>query len=206
MSSKTILGKFSIVTLTMLVAFTTSVIAAGGRGKQRPMEVEKTSIHKNISTAAKNGADLDDVKQIFQNRKHVKHNVVDSLVSLFRGPGASINDETYIEPIDLSTVLKDIKSDYRIKDGDNLKLIESMAQLIDEHEKTSPFDKLDPSQRIHFEMIKVKLGDNYSIAQDSINRVVDELDSKNMLVNKYFSEATLSYRYSLLALVLSLGV
>ena len=83
-------------------------------------------------------------------------------------------------------------------------LIKLISEKLNEHEQSNPFDRLEPGQRVHFELVQTKLGTNYVQIQDNINRIVDEIDNKNKLVDKYFSDATMSYRISIIALLIGL--
>lgn len=165
--------------------------------------VDRKNLHMNVTTAIKNGAQLSDVKQIFENRKHAKG--VSQLFDLLLYVKNSRNsDEFYREPVNLTTILKDIKSELYLTNTVDLELVASISKTIAEHEKTNPFDKLEPSQRIHFELIQTKLGDKYAPIQENVVRIVDEIDNKNMLVSKYFSDATMSFRISIIALVIGI--
>jgi hypothetical protein len=198
-----ILVSICIMTSMFLVG-ASSGAATPGQTKRNTTYTDKIVLHKYISKAVVNGAGLDDVKQIFINRVRIEKSFL-GFKSFFSSESEITFDKvSYKEPIALSTVLKDIKSDLWINSGDNSELISSFATLIDENEKTNPFDKLEPSQKVHFEIIKDKLGSNYAEAQESINRIIDEMENKSNLINKYFSEATLSYRLSLAAFVLSI--
>lgn len=155
--------------------------------------IDRTDLLLKIEKVISKGASLDDVKQIYQNRKHIRRNIF----SFGKGKSAQ-----YVEPISLSTVLKDLKSELYLRENVDKNLANSIKKILDNHEKTNPFDKLESGQKLYFEVIQSKLGDNYSLIQENINRIVDQLVNKNQLVTEYFKDATFSFRLSVFALVL----
>lgn len=162
--------------------------------------VDKVKLHSEIEMAINSGAELQDIKQIFENRKYVRQNI---LINIFRSTEEEAK-AVYNEPLALSSVLKDLKADIFLHKDGRKDLALKIKTILAEHEKTNPFDKLDSGQRIHFETIQSKLGDSYGHIQQDVNLIVDELSSKNQLITKYLRDATLSFRLSVVALVIGL--
>lgn len=177
------------------------IIPLGVVGDIDRLFVSKKDFHNNLLVAIKNGAHLDDVKQIFENRNH-ENSAYTYITYLLTGYLGENEGGYYKEPIDLTTVLKDIRSELYLNDSVDSNLVNLMTGMINKHEKMNPFDKLNPGQKIHFELIQTKLGKDYEVVHDSMTRVVDELYNKNKLVDKYFSDATMSYRISIIALII----
>jgi len=104
----------------------------------------------------------------------------------------------------MEKVLKDLKAELFLKDNVNQELAKRIKDKLNEHKRTDPFDKLEPGQKVHFEAVQTKLAGKYSDIQTNINRIVDELDNKNKLVAEYLTDATLSYKISIIALIIAI--
>lgn len=165
---------------------------------QESQGVDKQDLFQNIERAIQNGAGLDDVRQIFHNRKHVPEF---NIFRLFR-TGKLRREHIYVEPITLGVVLKDVKSEIFLKKDVNKDFHEKISRMLSEHERINPFDKLNSDQKLQFEQIQSKLGENYDDIEKNINLIVDELASKNDIVAKYLRDATLSFRISVVALII----
>lgn len=169
------------------------------KGNNNLSKVDRNKLHTDITIAINNGAELQDIKQIFENRSHVRRYIP----SIF-GSAEAEAKAIYKEPVSLSAVLKNLKAETFLGDKTNKELARKIKEMIAEHEKSNPFDKLESSQRIHFETIQSKLGTGYVHIQQDVNLIVDEMASKNQLVYKYLGDATLSFRISLIALFIGL--
>jgi hypothetical protein len=142
-----------------------------------------------IENAINNGAKLDVVKQIYNNREVEEPQFVKYLIYGHKN--------FYSEPTSLSTILSDIKVDcYRTVPIDSI-FIERLGCIIIEHNEINPFDKLENNQKFLFENIRQKLNDNYSLIQDDLNRIADEMNNKNILVGDYLAKSTLSFWISI---------
>jgi hypothetical protein len=71
--------------------------------------------------------------------------------------------------------------------------------IITEYTESNPFDKLEAGQKDLFENIRVKLNGNYSTVSDDVNKLSDELDNKNKLVNEYLSDSQTSLIVSIVS-------
>lgn len=162
--------------------------------------VNRSLLVSKIELSISKGAELEDIVQIFKNRKHVRRPLFSGL---FGNKEKSL-EGYYKEPISMQKVLRDLKAELFLKDNVNQELVEVIKSKLNEHIKTDPFNKLEPGQKVHFEAVQTKLADKYSDIQININRIVDELDNKNQLVVKYLTDATLSYRISIIALIIGL--
>jgi len=186
-----------IVFLSVLVAYFALLFFLFSR-LDGPKTIDKEQLFSRMETAIKNGADFDDIRQIFGARSYIRG--VKSFFQLFDRTESS---SQYREPLNLSDVLKDMRAELFVKGNADLDLAAKYRKFVDEHEKRNPFDKLEGGQRVHFETMQAKIGEKYVIVQQDVNRIVDELASKNELVNKYLSDSTLSFRLSIVALALS---
>jgi hypothetical protein len=146
--------------------------------------VDRKQLHSEIELAVRNNADLQDVKQIFEDRQYSKKTLVLGV------PKEKEDKRIYREPISLSRVLRDIRADIYLKQEVDGELASKMKTMISAYEKSDPFDKLEKNQRLHFETIQSKLGNNYASIQNDINLIVDELANKNVVVEKYLGDAT----------------
>lgn len=153
------------------------------------------SIQNDISLAINNGGDLATVKHIFNSRKIEKKGILE----IFFGTKKPV----YPENTSLEDVLADLKVNYYLNNKKNKYYLNKLENIISIHNQINPFDKLESNQRFSFENIRQKLDTNYVIVQEDLNRVVDELNNKNLLVNKYLDQSTTSYWISIIALVLT---
>lgn len=157
--------------------------------------IDRIQLLSDIEKAIGNGADLQDVKQLYENRNYTRRYLMSGFLS--GDPEKSF----YQEPLALSTVLKDLRAEMFLRTEVNEELATKIKQFIVEHEKTNPFDKLETTQRLHFETIQSKMGSNYNHIQHDVNLIVDQLAEKNQLVEKYLKDATLGLRLSIIALI-----
>jgi hypothetical protein len=166
-------------------------------GSGEPKKVDRNKLLSDIEIAISNGAELEDVKQIFENRRYLSQL---NITKLFRSSETE-DRATYKEPLALSSVLKDLKSEMFFRKQVNKDLVQRIKLVLSEHEKRNPFDKLEAGQRIHFESVQSKLGENYTYIQQDLNLIVDDLANKNQLVVKYLSDATRGFWISVVALI-----
>ncbi len=153
-------------------------------------------IKTKIKLVIEKKADMSVVKHIY-NSKQIKKK---GILSFFR----KSNQTFYPGNTSLSQILNDLKVDYytsKMKDSCYYKNLEDIIKL---HNQINPFDKLETNQKFTFENIRKKLNQNYSIIQEDLNRIADELDNKNQLVNKYLDRSNFSYWISVVALGLTL--
>jgi hypothetical protein len=192
-----ILGAIGRMLLPLFGVFLGSLLFFAAVGRDDSKSVDRGKLLTDIERAIGSGAELQDVKQIFENRKGFDTNIIRAF---FRGREAEAK-AIYKEPLALNSVLKDLKAEVFLRKEVNKDLVQKIKVVLAEQERTNPFDKLDPGQRIHFESIQSKLGDGYAHIQQDLNLIVDEMANKNQLVVRYLADATSSYRISVIALV-----
>lgn len=165
-------------------------------------QIEKTKIHSKLIVATKNGASLDDIKQLYLSSDRENGS---NLLAAITGSETRVNNNKYYNNnSNFVEILKNIKAELYLQEKIDLSLITSIAKKINEHEQSNPFDKLEPNQRVHFEIIQKQLGDKYTSIQSNMNRIVDQMENKNKLVNEYLNDATMSYKISLFAFFIGL--
>jgi len=164
--------------------------------------VRKADLHERLITAINNGAELDDVRHLLHIREESPESIFSDSLNDFEY--LNKKDDFYLRPVNLHQVLKDIKARIFLKNPVDMELVKRVKGMIANHEETNPFDRLKSNQRIHFEVIQSKLGDDYINIHDDVIRVIDELENRNSLVDEYFSDATMSYRISILAFIVSI--
>ena len=160
--------------------------------------VEKEALKNDLASVIRNGATLDLIKHVYNNRVRQPMPLL----------GFKKEDFLlfYSENTPLSSVLNDLCVDY-------LKGIPSKADslyysrlqtIIQENQYRNPFDNLEDIQIRYFENIKYKVGDKYDVVADDMNQIVKELSNKNQLVSKYLNKSTSSFIISIIALFFSI--
>lgn len=155
------------------------------------------SIKTELTTVIKNNGDLSVIKNIFKNRKLKKP----SLSELF---SKKTDEDKYDSEIILSEILNDLKSDYYLKNKIDTIYLKNLNEIIETHSLINPFDKLEVNQKNDFENLKSKLGNDYIKIHSDINRISDELNNKNQLVNKYLDKSNFSFLISIIALIITI--
>lgn len=162
-----------------------------------PRIITKESLKATIIKAIENGADLRAVKQVYVNREQ------------FLGWGFfAVRPTTTHYPISipLSVVLEDIRTDLFINPDADKSLIPRIDVLIVQHLQTNPFDKLEPTQKDHFERLREKIGARYTVVQTEVTKIADELYAQNLLTKQYLRDSTISFWVSIAGLALSLVI
>lgn len=194
---KTIFQRYLEYLSPILVALVASIIVfSTGIGGDRSRTVSKDVLVKDISIAISNDADLRSVKQIFSNRDLRKKNFF------------SFKNEVnvYKESVPLSVVLEDIRANQFLSDSTDLEFIKKIDNIILDHNQTNPFDRLDDIQKDMFVNVRLKLPENYPVIQNDINKIAEEMNVKNLLVDKYLDRSTMSFWVSISALVFSISI
>lgn len=176
---------FPIIFIGIFASFLTNSFLLGDK------YVEKESINSEISTLIKNGAGLRAVKFHYEHRKAVKRDILFSIkhdLSLY-----------YNYEIALSEILEKIRTEQFLKGNLDEGFMAKLDGIIKEYTESNPFDKLEAGQKDLFENIRVKLGDSYSVVSDDINKLSDELNNKNKLVNEYLSDSQTSLVVSIVS-------
>ena len=182
-----------LIPLTLLTLTVVSIKL----GSEGAPYVRKTDIKTSIVTAIENGADLRATKNIFENRNAQKKGIK-NIFSEMR--------EYYKLETPLSKVLEDIRSSIYETDTDKKEVLDSLNRIISEHQERNPFDTLEQNQKAYFENIRLKSGEQYSKIQNDMDKLATELESKNVLVNKYLKQSTTSFWISIMALIFSLSI
>ena len=162
-----------------------------------PMIITKETLKATVIKAIVNGADLRAVKQIYLNREQ------------FSGLGfLGLRPSTTHYPlsIPLSVVLEDIRTDLFMNQDTDKSLIPRIDVLIQQHLQTNPFDKLEPTQKDHFERLREKIGDRYTAIETDVTKIADELYAQNLLTKQYLRDATISFWVSIAGLAFSLVI
>jgi len=185
----------SIITISLTIMFTQSLFTTD------ISKINKKDIHAQLSIAISNDADLRVVNNIYSNRSD-KRGLIDKFGL------KSDNEDYYDKSVSLSEILENIRSEqyYTATNGNELdkSFINKLDIIIDEHTKINPFDNLDDNQKEKFESIRTILGSDYTLIENDINRVADDLVEQNALVKDYLGDSKLSLRLSIVALVVSL--
>lgn len=155
---------------------------------------DRVKIEKEISTAIKNDADINVVKHIYNNRE----------IETFTFYTKKLDKEKYRFDIPLSQILNNLKVYFYLKGEHDSLYLQQLDIIIDTHESTNPFDKLELNQKTDFENLKYKLGDDFDMVSTEINRITEELHNKNLLVEKYLNKSNTSFIISIIALVLTI--
>lgn len=152
----------------------------------------------DIVLSVQNGADLDVVKRVYENRAKIQRdfsNIFESEIGSYR----------YDVP--LSIVLEDIRSElYLGSERPDADLVEKINALIASHNQENPFDKLTKQQKDYFESVRQNAADIYPIIQNDMNNISDELYLQNQMVDSYLSDSKTSFYVSIVSLLFALVV
>lgn len=168
--------------------------------------INVTQTEQTISRALLNGATTDDMKNILlklADQPTDNRNNKEYYIQYYK---LLINDDNNrkIEFTPLDKVLGEIRSYYVSNDSTiSNRIIDNLKNLISEFNETDPFAKLEKNQRYFFENLRVKLDTNYIKIESDVNEIVNELESKNLLVNEYLANANSAYRNSRMAMMIA---
>lgn len=161
-------------------------------------KVSASALKNSIASAVKNGADLDVVKTIYENRERMSKGIF----SIF-----DKREHEYPYDVPLSQVLDHIRADlYLGTEKPQDEFVSSINKLISNHNQKNPFDKLTKQQKDYFESVRQKTGDSYPKIQADMNNISDELYSQNLLVETYLSDSRTSLYVSIFSLLFALIV
>ena len=177
---------FSIITATLLLFY-----------PDNKKYVEKVPIKEMISKTIKNGGEYNSIKHIY-NTRNLKS------VPFFKLTSNS-NNNYYADDYPLSGILNDLLVDYfqSSKNKDSV-YYRTLCCIIAENEKQDPFDNLEDNQKYNFESIQEKLDSTYTKITPEIIKIVEELKNKNQLVSKYLNKSNISFRISIIALIITI--
>lgn len=173
------------LTIAIFVTFLTNSFLLGDK------YVEKQAIDSEITALIKNGAGLRAVRFHYDHRDSVKRDILFSIkhdLSLY-----------YKYEVALSEILERLRTEQFLNGTPDDVFITKLDGIITEYTESNPFDKLEAGQKDLFENIRVKLNGNYSTVSDDVNKLSDELDNKNKLVNEYLSDSQTSLIVSIVS-------
>ena len=158
----------------------------------------KDVVQKKILLAVKNNADLQIIKEIYSNLESNQINI---------GSYFKDKDNIYASDVPLSIILSDTRSNLYLSDTppDSI-TVSRLSKIINEHNEINPFDKLAKYQKDYFENVRIKLNDNYPLVSNGLNKISDDLYSKNLLVEEYLSDSKISFWISIIALIFSISI
>jgi hypothetical protein len=184
-----------LITMIIIAAFIVGgiyYVNETERLKEIPKKYFKKEIKKDIETAIKNGSDLNTPKHIFNTKEILSKGIAVPFLTKI--------ENYYPESTSLSTILNDLLKDYYLNSTKDTLYLRHLQAIIAEHEEVNPFDKLASNQRFMFENIRHKLQEDYIIVREDLNRIADEMNNRNLLVEEYLSKSTLSYWLSIAAI------
>lgn len=156
--------------------------------------IDKKQIHHKLITSINNGATLQVIKNIYENREIV---FIGSIKRLITSKSNYYRYET-----SLSQILFDIETNHYLEEK-NID-INKTSRIISNYITINPFDSLETNQKDMFTDIKLKISkDNYKVIQNNLEKIASELTQKNNLVNEYLKDSTTSFWVSISALVFS---
>ncbi len=175
-----------LLNLALFISFFGSIISIAITINEEKV-VNKKDIITSITSVIRNHGNLDNIKHIYNSRT-------------FENKLFTSSKEFYSNETSLSFILNDILVDiYKNNSKDSI-FIDRLNQILAEYETINPFDKLESTQIYSFNNIKTKLDSSYVKIQPDINKIVDELDNKNQLVNAYLNKSDISFYISIFAL------
>ena len=157
--------------------------------------VEKEPFKENISDVVRKGGDLNMVKHIYDTRP-MTHDHFPHLHAY----------DYYVGNVSLSAILKDVEVDSykQLNVGEDSVFFAKLRAIIEENDLLNPFDKLENNQKYYFENLKTRLDSSYNEVAPDVIRIVDELDNKNKIVNRYLDKSEISFYVSISALIITI--
>lgn len=152
-------------------------------------------IKKDIKKSISNGAHLQVVKHIYEKRD-IKRNLWH--------PFKSDKKSNYPFETSLEDILYDLQVDYFEQESADTVYFKKLMSLSLEYKETNPFDRLPENQKFLFENLRQKTNSYYSSIESDINKISNELQNKNEMVEKYLDKSTQSYWISILALIITI--
>lgn len=159
---------------------------------------EKKEIQESLRKIINNGGSIDEIKRVYDN-KNIEERRLDFKSSKYV-------KSHYISDTPLSAILSDLLVEYYKQDtiiADTAYVVR-LRDLITSYETIHPFDGLEENQRYYLENIRLKMDSNYYLIQDDLVKLGDELDRKNLLVNKYLNKSEISFWISIIALIITI--
>ena len=185
-----LIGSLTILLASMLVLITLL------EEKEVPDNYFSRETKNEIRTVILNDGDLNTVKHVY-NSKEIKRSKITDLF-------LKKEKDYYPANTTLNDILNDLKVDYYLSEKKEISYLNRLEEIIDYHNQVNPFDKLEANQKFAFENIRDRLDTNYVQIQEDLNRIADEMNSKNLLVDRYLEKSNLSYWISVIALALTI--
>ena len=158
---------------------------------------DKNEIQESLRKVIYNGASIDEVKRVYNNKN------VENKPIIFNK--SDYMKTHYTSNTSLAAILSDLLVNHFNQDSiasDSTYVIR-LRNMISTYEAIHPFDCLEENQRYYLENIRLKMDSNYYYIQEDLVKLGDELDRKNQLVNKYLDKSELSFKVSIIALILT---
>lgn len=159
--------------------------------------IDQQKLHQSMTTAIQHQADLRAIRHLYTTAPRTNKD--------FRALFMDMHGY-YSEGTALSIVLEDLRTQHYLSPKPEPQFLARLDQLITEHTQINPFDKLDANQKNAFQNIRLKLNAQYDQVQEELNALADQLHQKNLLVNQYLKDSTVSFWVSVTGLVFSLLV
>jgi len=159
--------------------------------------VSKAEIKNKIVAAIRHNADLRAIRNIYENRKISKKKLSQFFDDM---------EDYYYFNVPLSTIFEDIRTEVFLADSVDSLILKKLDRIIEEHLQVNPFDILESSQKDYFENIRIKLGEQYPQIRSEMDKLVNELYTKNSLVSEYLKDSTTSFWISVIALIFAICV
>ncbi len=162
--------------------------------RQSEQYINQKSIQESIRKVISHGGSIDEIRHIYDTRKM-------ETLPLIPDDDEKFLYSHYKGDVALSHILADLLVIYyetNMSVSDSI-YIHRLKEVVQEYNAIHPFDGLEESQKYYLENIRQKLGTNYSLIQDDLIKVGDELDRKNQLVSKYLNKSEISFWISIMA-------
>jgi len=114
------------------------------------------------------------------------------------------NSDFHDVKVGLTYILEDMIFDYYAHNLKDSIYIFKLKYFIKESKEKHPFDKLDESQKELFIALRDNSGETYPLIKDNLLNISEELNSKNITIDKYLDKSNQSYILSIIALLVTL--
>lgn len=155
-------------------------------------------IKQKINKTINGGAGLTFVKHVYEKRI-IKQNQ-------FHPIYVSNKESKYPITTSFQDILNDLFVDYYESNQSDTVYLKKLQRIYDENLETNPFDKLQENQKYFFNNIRSMLGSDYDKIETDLNKISEELNYKNEMVEKYLDKSTSSFWIAIIGLVLSIAL
>ena len=199
--SKLFLAAYAASVLGLFLASVSSFAP----GQQDGRFTNRGDLHKKILTRVHEGAPLDVVTTVFDRRK------TNSPVFYF--PRTS-RANRYVEPIKLSEVLADIKSELYdpksssipepISEAERQRLITRIDELAAQERESDPLGALADEDRKTFRLLREKLSDDYEAVREEIEDIVYMVVSRDAEIARHLDKSDLTFLIAIAGVLLAI--